>query len=90
MHTTLLNYYSNSFKERIKIITFTLYLFFSDPVSKSDPLKSLRYLPVTVGIELWSGTGLVGTKEGFVFAVEGFAVAVVNILEAFPPPTFQT
>ena len=36
MHTTLLNYYSNSFKERIKIITFTLYLFFSDPVSKSD------------------------------------------------------
>lgn len=45
---------------------------------------------MTVGIELWSGTGLVGTKEGSVFAVEGFAVAVVNILEAFPPPTSQT
>ena len=45
---------------------------------------------MTVGRVLWSGTGLVGTKEGSVFAVEGFAVAVVNILEAFPPPTSQT
>ena len=45
---------------------------------------------MTVGRVLWSGTGLVGTKEDFVFAVEGSAVAVVNILEEFPPPTFQT
>ena len=45
---------------------------------------------MTVGRVLWSGTGWVGTKEGFVFAVEGSAVAVVNILEEFPPPTFQT
>ena len=45
---------------------------------------------MTVGRVLWSGTGWVGTKEGFVFAVEDSAVAVVNILEEFPPPTFQT